>query len=71
MVEQPARFCGGLEPEANTEGELETRELYRAPNPRTRYSLSNLYHADVSVFKRVATRGNKKCGLCPYLIHNF
>ena len=39
------------------------RELCRAPNPRTRYSLSNLYHPGVRGFERVATRGNKKCGL--------
>ena len=47
------------------------RELCRAPNPRTRYSLSNLYHPGMRGFERVATRGNKKCGLCPYLIHTF
>ena len=58
-------------PEAKTEGETETRELCRAPNPRTRYSLSNLYHPGMHGFERVATRGNKKCGLCPYLIHTF
>ena len=43
----------------------------RAPNPRTRYSLSNLYHPGMRGFERVATRGNKKCGLCPYLILTF
>ena len=53
------------------EGEPETRELCRAPNPRTRYSLSNLYHPGMRGFERIATRGNKKCGLCPYLIHTF
>ena len=52
-------------------GEPETRELCRAPNPRTRYSLSNLYHPGMRGFERVATRGNKKCGLCLYLIHTF
>ena len=52
-------------------GESETRELCRAPNPRTRYSLSNLYHPGVRGFERVATRGNKKCGLCLYLIYTF
>ena len=49
----------------------ETRELCRAPNPRTRYSISNLYHPGMRGFERVATRGNKKCRLCPYLIHTF
>ena len=53
------------------EGEPETRELCRAPNPRTGYSLSNLYHPGMRGFERVATRGNKKCGLCLYLIHTF
>ena len=53
------------------EGEPETRELCRAPNPRTRYSLSNLYHPGMRGFERVATRRNKKCGLCLYLIHTF
>ena len=42
------------------EGESETRELCGAPNPRTRYSLSNLYHAGMRVFELVATGGNKK-----------
>ena len=45
------------------EGEPGTRELCRAPNPRTRYSLSNLYHPGMRGFERVATRGNKMCGL--------
>ena len=53
------------------EGESETRELCRAPNPRTRYSLSNLYHPGARCFERLATRGNIKCGLCLYLIHTF
>ena len=53
------------------EGESETRELCGAPNPRTPYSLSNLYHPGMRGFKRVATRRNKKCGLCLYLIHTF
>ena len=53
------------------EGESETSELCRVPNPRTCYSLSNLYHQGMRGFKRVATRGNKKCGLCLYLIHTF
>ena len=53
------------------EGEPETRELCRALNPHTRYSLSNLYHPGMRGFERVATRGNKKCGLCLYLIHTF
>ena len=53
------------------QGEPETRELCRAPNPSTRYSLSNLYHPGMRGFERVATRGNKKCGLCPYLIRTF
>ena len=53
------------------EGEPETRELCRAPNPRTRYSLSNLYHPGMLGFERIATRRNKKCGLCLYLIHTF
>ena len=53
------------------EGEPETRELCGAPNPRTRYSLSNLYHPGMRGFERVVTRGNKKCGLCLYLIHTF
>ena len=65
-----SRVCGY--PEAGeAEGEPETRELCRAPNPRTRYSLSNLYHPGMRGFERVATRGNKKCRLCPYLIHTF
>ena len=42
------------------EGQSETRELCRAPNPRIRYSRSNLYHAGVRVFERLATCGNKK-----------
>ena len=37
------------------EGESETRELCRAPNPRTRYSLSNLYHLGMRGFERIAT----------------
>ena len=41
------------------------------PNPRTRYSLSNLYHPGMRGFERIATRGNKKCGLSLYLIHTF
>ena len=53
------------------EGESEMRELCRAPIPRTHYSLSNLYHPGMRGFERVATRGNKKCGLCLYLIHTF
>ena len=53
------------------EGEPETKELCRAPNPRTRYSLSNLYHPGMRGFEHIATRGNKKCGLCLYLIHSF
>ena len=53
------------------EGEPETKELGRAPNPRTRYSLSNLYHLGMRGFEHIATRGNKKCGLCLYLIHSF
>ena len=36
------------------------RELCRASNPRTRYSLSNLYHAGMRVFECIATRENKK-----------
>ena len=44
------------------EGVSETRELCRAPNPRTRYSLSNLYHSGTRGFERVATRGHKKSG---------
>ena len=48
------------------------RELCQVPNPRTRYSLSNLYHPGMHGFECVATRGNIKCGLCPYLlIHTF
>ena len=47
------------------EGELEKRELCRAPNPRTCYSLSNLYHPGMRGFERVATRGNENCGLSP------
>ena len=46
-------------------------ELCRAPNPHTRYSLSNVYHPGMHGFECVATRGNKKCGLYPYLIHTF
>ena len=53
------------------EGELESRELCQAPNPRTRYSLSNLNHPGIRGFERVATRGNKKRGLCPNLIRTF
>ena len=53
------------------EGELETRELCGAPNPRARYSLSNLYYPGMRGFESVATRGNKKCGLRLYLIHIF
>ena len=53
------------------EGGPETRELCGAPNPRTSYSLSNLYHPGMLGFERVATRGNKKRGLCPYLILSF
>ena len=53
------------------EGEPEASELCGAPNPRTRYNLSNLYRPGMRGFERVATRGNKKCGLCPYLIHTF
>ena len=34
-------------------------------------SLSNLYHTGMRGFERVVTRGNKKCGLCLYLIHTF
>ena len=34
-------------------------------------SLSNLYNPGMRGFESVATRGNKKCGLCPYLIHTF
>ena len=64
-----SRVCGY--PEAKPEGEPETRELCQAPNPRTRYSLSNLYHPGMRGFERVATRANKKCGLCPYLIRTF
>ena len=45
------------------EGESRTSELCRALNPHIRYSLSNIHH--------IATRGNKKCGLCPYLINSF
>ena len=52
------------------EGESETNKLCRAPNPRTRYGLTNLYHAGMHIFERVATRVNKK-GLCLYLIHTF
>ena len=58
-------------PEAKPRENREMRELCRAPNPRTRYSLSNLYHPGMRGFERVATRGNIKCGLCPYLIHTF
>ena len=53
------------------EGESETRELCRAPNPCTRYSRSNLYYPGMCGFECAATQGNKKCGLCLYLIHNF
>ena len=53
------------------EVEPESRELCRAPNPRTRYSLSNLYHPGMRGFEHVATRGNKKFRLCPNLIHTF
>ena len=60
-----SRVCGYLE--AKPREKPETRELCRAPNPRTRYSLSNLYHPGMLGFERVATRGNKKCGLCPHL----
>ena len=47
------------------------RELCREPYLRTRYSLSSLYHPGMCGFECVATRGNKKCGLCLYLIHTF
>ena len=50
------------------EEEWETRELCGAPNPLTRNSLSNLYHPGLRGFERVATRGNKKCGLCPHFL---
>ena len=53
------------------EGESGTSGLCRAPNPRTRYSLSNLYHAGMRGFERVATRGNKKCCIFnPYFLTN-
>ena len=47
--------------------------LARSPFVLTEHisSLSNLYHPGMRGFERVATRGNKKCGLCLYLIHNF
>ena len=59
-----SRVCGWLS-RGEAEGEPEMRELCRAPNPRTRYSLSNLYHPGMRGFERVATRGNKKCGYAP------
>ena len=57
--------------QGEAEGESETKELCQAANPRTRYSLSNLYHPGMRGFECVATRGNKKYGLCLYLIHTF
>ena len=64
-----SRVCGYLEAKPR---ENRKRGSYaQAPNPRTRYSLSNLYHPGMRGFERVATRGNKKCGLCLYLIHTF
>ena len=64
-----SRICGY--PEAKPRENRKRWSYARAPNPRTRYSLSNLYHPGMRGFERVETRGNKKCGLCLYLIHTF
>ena len=66
-----SRICGYPEAKPTENRKPETRELCRAPSLHTRYSLSNLYHPGMRGFERVATCGNKKCGLCPYLIHTF
>ena len=47
------------------------RQSCRAPSLHTRYSLCNLYYPGMCSFGHVATCGNIKCGLCPYLIHTF
>ena len=46
-------------------------KLCRARIPRTRYSLSNLYHAGMRAFDRVATRGNKKVWVMPLFNPHF
>ena len=52
-------------------GELDTRELCRAPKPHSRYSLSKLYHPGMRDFERVATGGNKEVLVMPLFNPHF